>query len=106
MAGSQLHLRVRRGGGPLGASEHARQIQVLAVDLERDEGHVDCRVVVPGVARRRLVVPNVPPRIRVERDDRCDEEVVAALRAPEPAIPRTAVAGAEIQQITGFFSLG
>ncbi len=54
---------------------------------------------VPRLARRRLVVPHVLAGVRLERDDRAQEQVVAAARAAVLLIPRRAVAGADVQQI-------
>src|SRR5690606_344322 len=51
--------------------------------------------VVPLFARDFLIVPAVIAGIGVERDDRAQEQVVAASRAPEITAQRRAVAGAD-----------
>ena len=55
--------------------------------------------VVPGVAGRRLVVPDVLAGIGAERDDRRQEQVVAAAGAPQVAVPGRAVADADVEQV-------
>ncbi len=57
------------------------------------------RRVVPRFARRALVVPDVGAVIRIERDDRGQEQVVALALAAERMVPWRAVAGADVEQI-------
>ena len=50
-----------------------------AIDVDVGENHVlGCRVV-PGLAGRRLVMPDVFPCIRPQRDNRGEKQVVAAV---------------------------
>ncbi len=56
-------------------------------------------VVVPLVARHLLVVPPVLAGLGVQRDDRGDEQVVAAPGAAQFLRPGQAVAGAEIHHV-------
>ena len=57
------------------------------------------RGVVPGLAGRRLVVPDVLARIGAEGDDRREEEVVTATRRADRLVPRRPVADADVEQI-------
>ena len=57
------------------------------------------RGVVPGVAGRGLVVPDVFAGIRVERHDRGQVQVVAASRAAVLLVPRRAVADPDVEQV-------
>ena len=70
-----------------------------AADGEIGEDQVLRRGVVPGVAGRGLVVPDVFAGIRVERDDRGQVQVVAAARAAVLLVPRRAVADADVEQV-------
>jgi hypothetical protein len=70
-----------------------------AFDREIGENHVLGGGVVPGVAWRGLVVPHVFAALRLERHDRRDEQVVAAAGTSDRAIPRRAVAGADVEQV-------
>ena len=58
-------------------------------------------VVVPVVARRGLVVPDVAAGVGVERDDRREIQVVAAAGTAVIARPRGAVAGTDVDEIGG-----
>ena len=71
----------------------------LAVDAQIGEHDVLSRGEVPRLARRRLVVPHVLAGVRLERDDRAQEQVVAAAGAAVLLIPRRAVAGADVEQV-------
>ena len=71
----------------------------LAADLERRKRDVHRRVVVPGLARGRLVVPHVLAGVRIERDDRTKKKVVAAARTTDLAVPRRTVAGADVHPV-------
>ena len=55
--------------------------------------------VVPGVAGRRLVMPDVLAGVGPERHDGRQEEVVAAAGAPQVAVPGRAVADADVEQV-------
>ena len=57
------------------------------------------RRVVPGLARRGLVVPLVRARLGVERDDRGEEQVVAAARRSNLLVPGRSIAHADEQLI-------
>src|SRR5581483_5561204 len=57
------------------------------------------RGVVPVIAGRLLIVPDIFAGVGVQRDDRGEIEVVAAGRAADLAIPRRAVAGADIDHV-------
>ncbi len=56
-------------------------------------------VEVPGVAGRRLVIPGHLARIGMNGEDRGEIEIVAAARRTQIAIPRIAIARADIEQI-------
>ncbi len=71
----------------------------LAIDCQVGEDHVLRRGVIPGIAGRGLVMPGVFARVRVDGQDRRQEQVVAAARTPDLAIPWRTVANADIQEI-------
>ena len=71
----------------------------LAADRQLGEHDRLCGRVVPGVAGRRLVVPDVLAGVGAERDDRRQEQVVAAAGAPQVAVPGRAVADADVEQV-------
>src|SRR5258708_10757366 len=52
-------------------------------------------IVIPGVAGRLLIMPDVFASVGLERNDRADEKVVAAAGATSGAVPGSAVASAE-----------
>ena len=115
-AGRQIDpLRPRRLGERLGRDQLAvraidhveeavlRRVQDRlarpAADLQVGQHDVHVRVEVPGLSRRRLVVPDVFARVGIERDDRAEEQVVAAFRTADLPVPRRAVAGADVELI-------
>src|SRR4029079_14904619 len=53
----------------------------------------------PRLARRRLVVPDVTAGVGIERDDRAQEQVVAAARAVNLAIPRATIPRADVDTV-------
>ena len=55
--------------------------------------------VVPGIARCRLVMPDVFARIGVDRDDGGQEQVVALALAAPDRIPQRAVADTDVEQV-------
>src|SRR5579875_1910562 len=57
------------------------------------------RRVVPGVAWRFLEIPDHFPVIRLDRQDRGEEQIVAPFRTAKVRVPRPAVAGADIKNI-------
>ncbi len=69
------------------------------VDHEVGERHVHRRVVVPGLARRGLVVPGVCARVGVDRYDRAQEQIVAAARAAQSRIPGATIARPQVEAI-------
>ena len=70
-----------------------------AVDIDVGKDHRLGRGVVPVIARRLLIMPDIFAGVGVQRDDRGEIEVVAAGRAADLAIPRRAVAGADIDHV-------
>ena len=106
MCDAQVDLPDLLGGEqlPVAAIDHVeeavlRRVQQhlarRAVDREIGQHDVHARVVVPALARNGLVVPLVLPGVGVERDDRAQEQVVAAAGAADLPVPRRAVAGAD-----------
>ena len=102
------HERLRRDQLAVGAIDHVEEAVLrrlhqhlarLAVDRQIREHDVLRRGEVPGLARRRLVVPDVLAGVRLERDDRAQEQVVAAAGAAVLLVPRRAVAGADVEQV-------
>ena len=82
---------------PAVAARLREQLARLPVDLAVDEHRRLRRVPVVRVVRRRLEVPRQLPRVRIERDDRLGEEIVAL---PLAAVDhRLRVSGAEVDQI-------
>ena len=71
----------------------------FAVDDEVREDDVLRRGVVPVVTRRDLVMPLQAPGVRIEREDRREEQVVAAARRADRARPRRAIAGADVERV-------
>ncbi len=69
-----------------------------AIDLQVRENHRLRRGVVPLVAGRFLVMPDVFAGVGIHRDDRCEEQIVAAAGAAIRLHPRAAVADAEINE--------
>ena len=57
------------------------------------------RRVVPGIGRRRLVMPHQLAVVGIDGEDRAQVQVVAAAGAAQVAVPRRAVAGADVKQI-------
>lgn len=68
-----------------------------ATQFEVGEDHMLCCGMVPGLARRRLIVPNVGAVVRIKRDYRRQEEVVAFAVATMSVIPGRSIARADIQ---------
>ena len=71
----------------------------LSVDDKVGKDDVLRRRVVPTVAGRLLVMPDIFAGVRVQRDDRSEIEIVAAARAAFVPVPRAPVAGADIHQV-------
>jgi hypothetical protein len=44
-------------------------------------------------------MPDILAGLRLERDDRCDKKVVAALGAADTFVPRTSVAHSDVEQV-------
>ena len=76
-----------------------QHIPVRAGDSECRQHDGRCRVVVPALTGRLLVMPDVLAGIGVHGDDRGDEEIVAARRTAVRAVPWRAIAGSEVHKI-------
>ena len=74
-------------------------LALAAVDLEVGENDVHVRVVIPGVTGHGLIVPDILSRVRIECDDRAQEEIVTSIRASDLPVPGRAVAGADVELI-------
>ena len=70
-----------------------------AIPVEVGEHDLLHRGVVPVVARRGLVVPDEPPGVGSQREDRRQVQIVAAAGAAELAAPRRAVARSDVEQV-------
>ena len=68
-------------------------------DCEFRQHHVGNRVVIPALTWRLLVVPFVTPRVRVNRNDRGDEQVVALALRSQIRIPGEAISCCQIELI-------
>ncbi len=99
---------VRRDELPRLAVEHVEEAVLrrlhqhlarLPVDHEVREDDVLRGRVVPVVRGRDLVVPLEPPGVGIHREDRGQEQVVAAAGRADGARPGRAVAGADIQRV-------
>ncbi len=92
-------------GGPIDNIEKTvlgclhQDLACLAIDGQVREDDVLRSREVPGLSRRCLVVPDVFAGVRSHRDNGGQEQVVAAIGAADVAIPRRAVADAEVQQV-------
>src|SRR4029079_774382 len=71
----------------------------LAAECEIGEEQWLCRVEVPVVAGRHLIVPRILSVARAHGEDRCEIQIVAATGAPQIAVPRGSVARAEVDEI-------
>src|SRR5579885_466610 len=71
-------------------------VPLLAVDDQISRTDLRCAIEIEILGRRLLVVPDVFARLRIQRDDRSREQVVAAPRRADFRRPRRAVACAEI----------
>src|SRR5260370_27852411 len=69
------------------------------VDREVGENDGLSGIVIPGIARRLLIVPDVFAGGGLERNDGANEEIVAATGAASGAVPGSAVASAEVDEI-------
>ena len=115
-AGLEIHVarpvhfrdRLRRDQFPVAAVDHVEEavlrgvherLDLAALDAEVRQDDVHVRVVVPGLARGRLVVPAVLAGVGVEGEHRAEEQVVPATRAPDLLVPGRAVAGADVDGI-------
>lgn len=93
---------------PVGPVEHVEEAILgrlhqhlggLSIDRDVGQDHVLGGGVVPHIARRGLVVPDVLARVGIHRDDGGEEEVVALARAAQVNIPVQTVADADVEQI-------
>ena len=76
-----------------------QQLAEFALDRQVNERQLRGGRVIPLLAGRELEVPHVLARVRPQRHDRGNEQVVAATGAAQPAGPRRAVADADVEQI-------
>src|SRR5690606_2700764 len=74
-------------------------VALLAVEVQVGNHHGADGVIVPGIAGRFLVVPDVFASIGVDGHYRCDEQVVTTVRVAHLAVPGRTVAGAEVEQV-------
>src|SRR5690606_15582102 len=74
-------------------------VALLAVEVQIGGHHRADGVVVPGIARRFLVVPDVFAGIGIHGDDGGNEQVVTVVRVAHLAVPGRAVASAEVEQV-------
>ena len=102
--------RIRRGREQFtsGAVQHVeiailrclhQHLPRLAVDGQFREHDVLTGGVVPGITRRRLVMPHVFTSLGLQRHDGRQVEVIATTGAPNFARPRCAVAHADVDKI-------
>src|SRR5438445_7772694 len=70
---------------------------VVDREVGKDDGLVG--IVVPGVAGSLLIMPDIFAGIGFERNDGADEKIVAAAGATRRAVPGSAVASAEVEEI-------
>ena len=70
---------------------------VVDREVGKDDGLVG--IVIPCVAGSLLIMPDVFAGVGFERDDRADEEIVAASRAASGPVPRSAIADTEVDEI-------
>ena len=102
--------RVRIGGDELSARPIKHVVEAVLRGLHEDlaralpevelgEDHLLRAVVVPAIARCRLVVPRELAALSVDRDDRRCVQVVAALAAIFLDVVRRAVAGADVDEL-------
>ncbi|MEA3220967.1 MAG: hypothetical protein OZX49_02082 [Immundisolibacter sp.] len=109
MAGPvHLHVVLGRDELPGSAIQHVEKavlgrlhdhLAPLPADFDVGQDHVLRGGVVPGLAGGGLVVPHMPAGVRIERHDGRQEQVVALALAAFPAVPRRAVADADVQQV-------
>src|SRR5215470_4418530 len=71
----------------------------FAADLQVRQNKRSRAVVVPLLFRHLLVVPGIAPGMSVDRNDRAQEEIVAAAGTAEGLRVRGAVAGAEVDEV-------
>ncbi len=101
----ELVCRQQRAGGTVEDVEETilrclhQHVPLRPIDLQGRKHQRRRRVEVPAFARRLLVVPDVLASIRIQGDDRGDEQIVATGRAAIGAVPRCAVGGAEVHQV-------
>ena len=76
-----------------------RNLTKFAIDSQVGKDHILGGVVVPHIAGYDLVMPRVLARGRIQSNDGCEIQIVAAFRATMLLVPFDAVGGAEIHQI-------
>src|SRR5580692_2208112 len=91
-----------------GAIEYVEESVLRSLKKNLSPDPVDCDVgkddwrggiVVPCIAGNFLVVPNVFAGVGFERDDRAGEQIVFSFWAPGAAVPRSPVAGPDVEQV-------
>ena len=97
--------RNQLAGGPVDDEEETvlgclhQHLARLAVNRESGEGDgLGCRII-PAFARRFLIMPQIFTRVRVQRHDGRQEEVVALTGAADLVIPGAAIADPDIELI-------
>ncbi len=104
----RIHEFVRGQQGARCAVQHVEEavlrglhqhVSISSVDLEGRQHERRRGIEVPALTGGLLVVPDIVAGVGIQRDDRCDEQIVATGRAPISSVPGRSIGSAEVHEI-------